>query len=282
MILKKLRRNKKGVSNIISIILITGIMITSVALTYSYIIPTIEQGNLRSSISTSSLFMTKVDNAMQTLFYDGIGSSRNLEVDAFSGSLEFRTLGLNVRAFIDDTMYLPIPGLEYGLARLEIPSDVAIMARNSIDYIRGGTNYPLAVTDEASINPAMITLERPEGDIYRIDLWYRLMLHIRDTGVGGTIDVSIVAIEFETIDSIAGLNEGTFSLILNKTSIEVNPARYGFVGDGQPITTSGDDFYITVNKNTGPRIIFSSTGFRSEVNFNLVVITLGINVIELA
>ncbi|MFW9922906.1 MAG: hypothetical protein ACFFDW_06405 [Candidatus Thorarchaeota archaeon] len=281
MFLKKLHRSRKGVSNIISIILITGIMVTSVALTYSYIIPTIETGRIKATLSTSALFLTKMDGAIQTLLYDGVGATRTLEVDAFAGDLEFKTQGLNVRAFIDGALYFPIPGLSFGLAELDIPSEQAIMNRNQIQYIKGGTNSPLAVIDDGSADPAMILLERVESSLYRLELWYRLLFHVRDTGVGGTIDVSFIVIEFQSSESIRGLNSGTYSLLLNKSSVEVNPTRYGFTVAGEPITTSGNDFYITINKDSGPRVIFSSIGARTSVSFNLVVMKIGIDIIEL-
>jgi len=280
MVLKKLRKSKSAVSNILSTILIVALMVTSTALTYSVIIPTIERGRLNATLSTSALFLTKMDGAMQTLFYDGVGASRNLEVDAFSGSLEFRTQGLNVRFFIDSAIFLPIPGMAFGVARFTIPSDIAIMDRSNIDYIKGSAYFPLAVTDEGSSDPAMITMTRPSGDEYRMELWYRPFLHIRDTGVGGDIDISIVVVEFDATESVSSLNSGTYSLMLNKSSLEVNPTKYGFT-NGNPVTTSGNDFYMTILKNTGPEIIYLSTGARASVSINVVVITLGIEVISL-
>jgi len=280
MILKKLRKSKSGVSNILSTILITALMVTSTALTYSVIIPTIDRGRINATLSTSALFLNKLDGAMQTLMYDGVGASRNLEVDAFAGSLEFRTQGLNVRTFVDGSLFFPLPGLSFGIARFTIPSEIAIMDRSNIDYIKGSAYYPLAVTDEGAVDPAMITLTRPSGDEYRMELWYRLFVHIKDSGVDGTIDLSIVVVEFSASESVRTLNEGNYNLMLNKSSLEVNPSRYGFTG-GNPESTSGDDFYMTVNKNTGPEIIYSSTGARTSININLVVITIGIEVISL-
>lgn len=280
MILKKLRKSKSGVSNILSTILIVALMVSSTALTYSVIIPTIDRGRLNATLSTSALFLAKFDGALQTLMYDGVGSARNLEVDAFSGSLEFRTQGLNVRFFIDSALFFPIPGLSFGIARFTIPSDIAIMDRSAIDYIKGNAYFPLAITDEGSADPAMIVMTRPSNDEYRMELWYRLFLHVRDTGVGGNIDLSIVVVEFAASESVRSLNEGTYSLTLNKSSLEVNPTRYGFV-NGNPITTSGDDFYMTINKITGPEIVYSSLGTRASVSINLMVITLGIEVISL-
>lgn len=281
MILKKLRKSKSAVSNILSTILIVALMVTSTALTYSVIIPTIDRGRTNATLSTSALFLIKLDGALQTLMYDGIGASRNLEVDAFSGSLEFRTQGLNVRSFIDGSLFFPIPGLSYGVARLTIRSDIAIMDRSYTEYIKGSAYFPLAITDEGSSDPAMIVMTRPSSDEYRMELWHRLFLHVRDTGVGGDIDVSIVVVEFAASESISALNDGTYELLLNKTNLEVNPLRYGFIGNGDPITTSGNDFYMTINKNTGPEIAYSSTGARSSVSINLIVITLGIEIISI-
>jgi len=280
MILKKLRKSKSAVSNILSTILIVALMVTSTALTYSVLIPTIDRGRLDATLSTSALFLTKFDGALQTLTYDGVGATRDLDVDAFSGSLEFRTQGLNVRFFIDSALFFPIPGLAFGVARFTIPSDIAIMDRSAVDYIKGSAYYPLAISDEGSSDPAMIVMTRPSNDEYRMELWYRLFLHIRDTGVGGDIDLSIVVVEFSASESVRSLNDGTYSLVLNKTSLEVNPTRYGFVG-GNPRTTSGDDFYLTINKITGPEIAYSSIGARASVTINLIVISLGIGVISL-
>ena len=278
---KKLFRSNKGISSVLSILLITGIMITSVALTYSYIIPTIERARLRSTLSTTSLFMTKMDNTIQSLMYDGVGAVRNLEIDAFAGRLDFRTFGLNVRAFIDGALYFPIPGLIYGIARLDIPSDTAILGRNTIQYIKGGVNYPYVVTDTSSNDPAMITLQRTEAELYRFELWYRVLLHVRDTGVGGTIDISLVVFEFQSSDSISSLNTASYCLAISKIGLEVNPDRYGFV-DGQPIITSGENFYLTINKGVGPKIVYSSNGVRTQISFNVQVINLAINILELS
>ena len=280
MIFKKLRKSKSGVSNILSTILITALMVTSTALTYSVIIPTIDRGRTTATINTSALFMNKLDGAFQTLMYDGVGATRNLEVDAFAGRFELRTLGLNIRTYIDGSLDFAIPGLSFGIARLTIPSDIAIMDRSYTDYIKGSPYDPLAISDEGSSDPAMLLLTRPSGDEYRLELWYRLFLHVRDTGTDGNIDISIVVVELTASETIGSLDEGTYTLMLNKSSLELNPSRYGFTG-GNPIIGSGDDFYMTINKNTGPEIAYSSTGYRASISLNLVVITLGIGVISL-
>lgn len=281
MLLKKLRKNKSGVSSIISTLLITSIMVTSVALTYSYLIPTIDRARTNASIYASTLFLTKVDEAVQSMFYDGLGSARLLAVDAFDGSLGFSSMGLNFRAFIDGAMYLPIPGLEYGLARLSIPSEIGIMPENSQVYIKGGPFFPPAVTQDGSIDPATLILERTDSETYQIELWYRLQLLIRDTGVGGEIDVSVIAVNFIAVDSLVGLSSGSYHLIINKTNVEVNPSLFGFPVNGDPITTSGDDFRITINTGTGPIEVYSSNGARTRVSINLVIFTLGFQMIVL-
>ena len=281
MKIRKMLRSKQGVSNILSVILITGIMVSSIAITYSYIIPTIDRGRIESTISTSALFLTKIDGVCQSLMYDGVGASRDLEIDAYSGAFEFLSQGINIRAFIDGTMYFPLPGLTFGLLRITIPSDIGILTEGIPEYLMGSPYDPLAVLDEGSGNPAMLTLVRTFQETYELELWYRLLLHVRDTGINGVIDVSIVVVEFESAEAIRGLNEGTFNLVVNKTRVEVNPTRYGFNVNNDPITTSGDDFEITANKITGPETIYSSTGTRTAVNFNLVVITLGFQIISL-
>ncbi len=281
MLLKKIRKNKSGVSNIISTLLIVSIMITSVALTYSYLIPTIDRARTTASIYSSTLFLTKVDEAVQSMFYDGLGSARLLPVDAFDGTLGFSSMGLNFRAFIDGAMYLPIPGLEYGIARLSIPSEIGIMPENSQEYIKGGPFFPPAVTQDGSIDPATLVLERTDSETYQLELWYRLQLLIRDTGVGGEIDVSVIAVNFDAVDSLVGLSSGSYHLIISKTDIEVNPTLFGFPANGDPITTSGDDFRITINTGTGPIEVYSSNGARTRVSINLVIFTLGFQMIVL-
>ena len=211
----------------------------------------------------------------------GYKRARDLEIDAYSGAFEFLSQGINIRAFIDGTMYFPLPGLTFGLLRITIPSDIGILTEGIPEYLMGSPYDPLAVLDEGSGNPAMLTLVRTFQETYELELWYRLLLHVRDTGINGVIDVSIVVVEFESAEAIRGLNEGTFNLVVNKTRVEVNPTRYGFNVNNDPITTSGDDFEITANKITGPETIYSSTGTRTAVNFNLVVITLGFQIISL-
>ena len=271
MSLLKIKRSKKGVSNIISTLLITSVMVTSHALTYAYIIPTMNRGSMNATVATSSLFLTKFDSAIQSMFYDGVGSSRSFEVDAFSGNLEFTTFGINFRAFIDGSLYLPMPGLEYGVAKLTIPGDTAIMPINTKDYLKGSPYYSPVVTDgDETGDPATITLERPTSELYLMELWYRLVLLIKDTGDDGTIDVTLIAVELNAPESITGLHSGTYNLKLNKTAIIVNPSIQGFT-DGNPITTSGDDFYLTVNKGSGPIIVYSSTGYRTRVSISLII-----------
>ncbi|NHJ33385.1 MAG: hypothetical protein FK732_11030 [Asgard group archaeon] len=281
MLLKKIRKNKSGVSNIISTLLITSIMITSVALTYSYLIPTIDRGRTTASISASTLFLTKVDEAIQSMFYDGVGSARLLDVDPFEGELGFQNMGLNFRAFIDGAIYFPIPGLEYGIARLSIPSEVGIMSQSSQEYIKGGPFFPPAVTQTGAIDPATLLLDRPNAETYQLRLWYRLQLLIRDTGVGGEIDVSIIVVNFNAVDSLVGLSSGSYHLIISKTDVDVNPTFYGFPANGDPITTSGDDFRITINTGTGPIEVYSTNGARTRVSINLVVLTLGFQMLVL-
>jgi len=281
MLLKKIRKNKSGVSNIISTLLIVSIMVTSVALTYSYLIPTIDRGRTNASIFASTLFLTKVDEAAQSIFYDGLGSARLLAVDAFDGELGFSSMGLNFRAFIDGAMYLPIPGLEYGIARLSIPSEIGIMPENTQEYIKGGPFFPPAVTQDGTIDPATLILERINSETYQLELWYRLQLLIRDTGVGGVIDVSVIAVNFNAVDSLVGLSSGSYHLIINKTNVEVNPTSFGFPVNGDPITTSGDDFRLTINTGTGPIEVYSSNGARTRVSVNLVIFTLGFQMVVL-
>jgi hypothetical protein len=281
MLLKKIRKNKSGVSNIISTLLITSIMITSVALTYSYLIPTIDRGRTTASVAASTLFLTKVDDAIQSMFYDGVGSARLLSVDPFEGTLGFSSMGLNFRAFIDGAIYLPIPGLEYGLARLSIPSEIGIMSQNTQEYVKGGPFFPPAVTQDGTIDPATLILERPDSESYQLRLWYRLQLLIRDTGVGGEIDVSVIAVNFNAVDELVGLSSGSYHLIISKQSVDVNPTYYGFPVNGDPITTSGDDFRLTINTGTGPIQVYNSNGARTRVSINLVIINIGLQMVVL-
>jgi hypothetical protein len=255
-------------------------MVTSVSLTYVYIIPTIDRGRMNATVSTTALFLSKMDSAIQSMFFDGVGAARTLEVDAFAGDLEFRSFGTNFRAFIDGSMYFPIPGLDYGVAQIRIPSDVAIQPRNTIKYLKGSQYYPPAVADLGEIDPAVITIERPESDVYYMSLFYRLFILVKDLGVGNEIEVNVIVMRFTATDSLRGLNSGTYFLTINKTSTELNPAIHGFVG-GNPNVASGDDFYITLNPGTGPELIFESFGFRSAVSINLVMMTFGFEAIKL-
>ncbi|NHJ41196.1 MAG: hypothetical protein FK731_14280 [Asgard group archaeon] len=280
MLLKKISRDKKGVSSIVSTLLITSIMVTSISLTYVYIIPTIDRGRMNAAISTSALFLTKMDAAIQSMFYDGIGASRTLQVDAFSGDLEFRSLGMNFRAFVNGTMYLPIPGLDYGIARITIPSETPIIRRNIIEFLKGSPYYPPAVTELGEIDPGTITLQRPSSDVYYMELYYRLFILIKDTGVDGTIDVSVIVMRFSALESLRGLNSGTYHLVINKTSAELNPAIHGFI-DNNPDIASGDDFEITLNKGTGPITIYTSTGYRNRISINLLMITFNFQAITI-
>ncbi|NHJ49786.1 MAG: hypothetical protein FK733_18485 [Asgard group archaeon] len=280
MLLKKLIRDKSGVTNIISTLLITSIMITSVSLTYVYIIPTIDRGRMNATISTSALFLSKMDAAIQSMFFDGVGAARSLEVDAFAGDLLFRSLGINFRAFINGSMYLPIPGLDYGIAQIEIPSDIAILQRNTVRYLKGSQYYPPAVANLGEIDPAVITVERPEADVYYLNLFYRMFVLVKDFGVGNEIEVNAILMRFSAAESLRGLNSGTYFLTINKTSTELNPALHGFVGNN-PNVASGDDFYITLNPGTGPVLIFDSSGYRSRVSINLVLMTFGFESVKL-
>lgn len=281
MNLKKIIRNKKGVSNIVSTLLITALMISSIAITYTYIMPTIEKAQLRSTITTSSLFLTKLDGSIQNMLYDGVGAARKMSIDAFSGDLEFRQIGLNVRAYIDGGMYLPLPSLTYGLALLTILSDASIMATNSYEYIKGDLYYPMAVTDEGSNDPGMILLTRVSSEQYELKMWYRLLLNVRDTGVGGTVDVSLVVVQFNSTEVLKGLSSYNYELKITKSHVNINPSSYGFPGNGDPITTSGDDFAISADRGYGPYYIYYSTGFRSAVNFNLVLINYDFEVMQI-
>ncbi|HUT82274.1 MAG TPA: hypothetical protein VMZ29_13815 [Candidatus Bathyarchaeia archaeon] len=281
MIFKRLARNKKGVSSIISTLLITSIMIASIAMTYVYIIPTLDRGRMNSTLSTSALFLTKMDGAVQSLIEDGVGAARTIEVDAFAGNLEFRSLGLNFRAYIDGAMYIPIPSLEYGIVRISIPSDIAVMQQHNINYIKGSPYDSPAITNEGTIDPAVITMQRPQTDTYYLELWYRLILLVHDTGSGGTIDVSLVVIQFTDAESLRGLNSGTYYLTLNKTRVDVNPIQYGFNVNGDPITASGDDFTLYVNRGIGLEPVFTSSGARTNVSFNMVIITYDFNTVKL-
>jgi hypothetical protein len=272
MFLKRLSQDKKGVSNIISTLLIASIMVTSISLTYVYIIPTIDRGRMNAAVSTSALFLTKMDAAIQSMLYDGVGASRTLQVDAFAGSLEFLSLGMNFRAFVNGSMYLPIPGLDFGIARITLESDTPIINRNTIEFLKGSEYYPLAVTEIGEIDPGTITLERTSSDIYYMELFYRLFILVKDEGVGGTVDVSVIVIRFSATEKITGLTSGTYFLTVNKTDVELNPAIHGFI-DNNPNIASGDDFQMTLNKGTGPEIVYTSNGYRSRISINILMLT---------
>ncbi|NHK32381.1 MAG: hypothetical protein FK730_13590 [Asgard group archaeon] len=272
MFLKRLSRNKKGVSSIISTLLIASIMVTSISLTYVYIIPTIDRGRMNAAISTSALFLIKMDAAIQSMMNDGVGASRTLQVDSFAGNLEFRSLGMNFRAFVNGSMYLPIPGLDFGIARITIDSDTPLIRRNTIEFLKGSEYYPPAVTDLGEIDPGTITLERTSSDIYYMELYYRLFILVKDEGVGGNVDVSVIVIRFSALESLRGLNSGTYFLTVNKTDVELNPAIHGFINNN-PNVASGDDFQMTLNKGTGPVTVYTSSGYRSRISINLVMLT---------
>jgi hypothetical protein len=281
MKIRKLLRNKKGVSSVISTLLIAGLMITSIALTYSFIVPTIDRANINTTINTSSLFMTKVDTAIQSLLFDGENASRTLDIDVESGLFDIETIGLNVRVFVNDSLLLPIPNLDYGLAKLDIPSDFAIMTRGETRYIKGSAYADLAVVEGSSQDPGLITLSRPESDQYEVSLWYRLILYIRDTGTDGIVDMTLLVLQFSTNDPTRTFNRNAYSLFIKKTAVTLNPTAFGFPGNEDPLQTSGDNFYVTANRGLGPQILYEAEGFRSNITFNIITMNFDFTVNEL-
>ncbi|MBD3191184.1 MAG: hypothetical protein GF308_11090 [Candidatus Heimdallarchaeota archaeon] len=267
MFLEELKKSHRGLVEVIATILITGLMVTSIALTYFYIVPTIDRGQLDSTLSASSLFLTKVDGNVQSLFNDGLNASRSLEIDIDAGIFDISNFGVNIRTYIDGSIWEFIP-ITIGIVELTIPSDVAVIERDTIKYIKGDKYFPIVVTEDGPADPGTITLERPEADEYKLSLWYRLVLLGEDDGT--SINFSLIVYQFTTQTGFVGLHDGNYELVIKKQNSSYSSS-----------TTSGDNFRITTQRATGLETIFTSSGSRTSINFHLQIITLDFELITL-
>lgn len=267
MFLEKLKKNRQGLVEVIATILITGLMVTSIALTYFYIVPTIDRGQLNSTLSASSLFLTKVDGNVQSLFNDGINASRSLEIDVDAGIFDISNFGVNLRTYVNGSIWEFIP-VTIGIVELTVPSEVAIIERDSIKYIKGNKYFPIVVTEDGPADPGTITLERPEADEYKLSLWYRIILLGEDDGT--TINFSLIIYQFTTPTSFVSLHDGNYDLVIKKQNSTYSSSQ-----------TSGDNFNITAQRVAGLETIYSSSGSRTSINLHLQIITFDFELIPL-
>jgi len=250
--MKKFLKSKKGVSPVISTILIFSILMTGVIFTYSWGLPLVLNFQDKSEVNDVENQFYELDRNIKIVTHEGDGATRatqfefkngllnytsssNFSLILVSGDLPSDPSDLDPDAIIRGHDASGIPDL--GRMSYVVRSSMGDLAINSSTAITGAVDaYPiLNVTEgarDAGLYPAFeeadqnmdvtrIVYSRPELSLYSVDLEYRPMIIIRahESGSGriDRLDVELHLIELYNVGSFPEI--GSTKIIVKRVDI---------------------------------------------------------------
>jgi len=101
---------KKGISPLISSVMIIGVVIISTMLVLSQLLPILDKGKDSAIISEARQAMTSIDKAVQELLYEAPGASRVLDLKVTGGSMRASSKDDQITFYLDTKSKFTEPG----------------------------------------------------------------------------------------------------------------------------------------------------------------------------
>ncbi|WP_287585382.1 hypothetical protein [Candidatus Borrarchaeum sp.] len=246
--MKKFLKSKKGVSPVISTILIFSILMTGVILTYSWGLPLVLVFQDKSEVNDVENQFYELDRNIKIVTHEGDGATRSTQFEFKKGLLNY-TSSSNFSLIVvsgDSPDFADPDAIIRGLDDSGIPdlgrmsyvvqSSMDDLAINSSTALTGAVDaYPiLNVTEgarDAGLYPAFeeadqnqdisrIVYTRPESSFYSLYLEYRPILVITAQKSDGRIDWLDVELHLIELDNVGSFPEvGSTKIIVKRIDI---------------------------------------------------------------
>lgn len=240
-LLKKVFKDRKAVSETLAAIMMIFMFIAAIGVVWGYLYPTYKRFQTDNAMNSVASYMLGIDSEMYDLLSDGPDSTAAINIDNFFGYYLYET-GKNASlqftdeggTFSNTYDYNNMGAFSFWMIGRQ-GSDIPVSTHK---YLKGPdiqNNFFVNNSDSSSYQGLTnLTLTRPETDIMKIELNYRVSLYYWYDQAN---DVLTVTINLLVIDII-----GTKFMIssYNSLNIDYNESETIFT-DSANIST---DFYI--------------------------------------
>ncbi len=240
-LLKRIFKDRQAVSETLAAIMMIFMFVAAIGVVWGYLYPTYKQFQTDNAINSVSSYMLSVDNEIYGLLSDGPGSTTAVNVDNFFGYYQYET-GKNASLQFADEGSTFSNSYSYNnmgaFAFWMIGRQGSAINVNTHKYLKGPdiqNNFFVNNSDSSSYQGLTnLTIIRPETDIMKIELNYRVSLYY---WYDQTNDVLSITISLIIMDII-----GTKFMIssYNTLNIHHNESETLFT-DSATIST---DFYV--------------------------------------
>jgi hypothetical protein len=208
-LIRRWRKNKRGVSPILATLFITGIFVSSITISLTYVIPQIVRFNEERDLGLASISLTSTNQQIRQLLVSPVGSKGGYTSTLSAGSLVAD--GHSLTGFIIRRNNSALQAFSFPFPRLmiELSTDQNIMANSAHKYLTGGSEQDYFCIDSSKSVPQPILpleiLNQSRGirSDYTISLGYRWYINTYSTGSDASfvqhIIVSHINMDFETL-----------------------------------------------------------------------------------
>ncbi len=206
--IRRWKKNKRAVSPILATLFVTGIFISSITLSLTYVIPQIIRFNEERDLGLASISLTTTNQQIRQLLVSPVGTKGSITLSLSSANLvsdSFSLTGFTLRQSNS-----PLMPFSYPFPRLviELDTDQNIMAKSSHFYLTGTNEQDYFCLDSSnSVSQPALPLEilnqsRGIQSKYTVSLGYRWYINAYSTGSNATlvhhIIVSHINMDFTT------------------------------------------------------------------------------------
>ena len=192
---KSSKNRKRGVSPVLATVIIFGLIITGVMVTFIQVVPYIEQAQSEQIISSISNTFKDLDETIKTLISESgnPGGFRTILITKPAGTIDFDPERYFISLYLEDQVENPVYTIidfeEMGVLDWVYKSPRSVIPRGTMKYLTGPDQYKLRAhafitgvfATEENLDITNLTLSHQADRKHHISLDYRLSIYLTIT-----------------------------------------------------------------------------------------------------
>ena len=192
---KSSKNRKRGVSPVLATVIIFGLIITGVMVTFIQVVPYIEQAQSEQIISSISNTFKDLDETIKTLISESgnPGGFRTILITKPAGTIDFDPERYFISLYLEDQVENPVYTIidfeEMGVLDWVYKSPRSVIPRGTMKYLTGPDQYKLRAhafitgvfATEENLDITNLTLSHQADRKHHISLDYRLSVYLTIT-----------------------------------------------------------------------------------------------------
>jgi len=274
--MKKLFRNRKGVSHVLAAIIMIILFTTAIGVVWGWLFPAYQRFQTSNTINSVTTYFLRVDAEVYNLLSEGPGSTKVVNFDPHYGTF-WHDDGKNVTLVFHDAngtfnesySYNNLGGMEYIISNRK-----GVLIRiGEYEYLKGPNDQQVFFVNgsiESNVYQGLtnLTLMRPQDNEMRIYLDYRVNVYTWFDTTNNILSVTINMVQFS--ENVSDFNFISYSLL------KINYNQTNTVYSNSAVVDT--DFYIdgSIFSSFNPferALTFVKPGTVGSYTVNIEVIT---------